>query len=54
MSVQDQVCKLAAELAVFMDKLSDPATAASNVFDRLIDYMPLAPASEFTKVRKER
>ena len=63
-SVQDQVCKLAAELAVFMDKLSDPATAASNVFDRLIDYMPLAPASEdgsltevpsieFTKVRKE-
>jgi len=45
-SVQDQVCKLAAELAVFMDKLSDPATAASNVFDRLIDYMPLAPASE--------
>ena len=30
-SVQDQVCKLAAELAVFMDKLCDPATAASNV-----------------------
>lgn len=45
-SVQDQVCKLAAELAVFMDKLGDPATAASNVFDRLIDYMPLPPASE--------
>lgn len=45
-SVQDQVCKLAAELAVFMDKLGDPATAASNVFDRLIDYMPLPPATE--------
>ena len=56
------MCKLAAELAVFMDKLSDPATAASNVFDRLIDYMPLPPATEdgsltevpsieFTKVR---
>ena len=45
-SVQDQVCKLAAELAVFMDKLSDPSAAASNVFDRLIDYMPLPPATE--------
>ena len=45
-SVQDQVCKLAAELALFMDKLSDPATAASNVFDRLIDYMPLPPVTE--------
>ena len=56
------MCKLAAELAVFMDKLNDPATAASNVFDRLIDYMPLPPATEdgsltevpsieFTKVR---
>ena len=45
-SVQDQVCKLAAELAVFMDKLGDPATAASNMFDRLIDYMPLPPATE--------
>ena len=64
-SVQDQVCKLAAELAVFMDKLADPVTAASNVFDRLIDYMPLPPASEdgsltevpsieFTKVSKEK
>ena len=57
------MCKLAAELAVFMDKLSDPVTAASNVFDRLIDYMPLPPATEdgsltevpsieFTKVRE--
>ena len=58
-SVQDQ------ELAVFMEKVGDPATAASNVFDRLIDYMPLPPASEdgsltevpsieFTKVRDEK
>ena len=44
--VQDQLCKLAAELAVNTDKLTQPANAASNVYDRLIDYMPLPPASE--------
>ena len=32
--VKDQLCKLAAELAVNTDKLTDPATAASNVYDR--------------------
>ena len=42
--------------------LGEPATAAANVFSRLIDYMPLppltedgalaeAPSLEFTKVR---
>ena len=32
--VKDQLCKLAAELAVNTDKVPDPATAASNVYDR--------------------
>ena len=44
--VQDKLCKLTAELMVTCGKLSDPVTAASNVFDRLIDYMPLPPVSE--------
>ena len=44
--VRDQLVKLLAELAVNTAGLSDPATAAANVFDRLIDYMPLPPATE--------
>lgn len=44
--VKHQLVKLTAELAINSDKLSDPVTAASNVFDRLIDYMPLPPATE--------
>merc|ERR1712025_1339799 len=44
--VRDQLAKLLAELAVNTAGLADPATAAANVFDRLIDYMPLPPATE--------
>jgi len=44
--VRDQLVKLLAELAVNTAGLADPATAAANVFDRLIDYMPLPPATE--------
>ena len=40
------MCKLTAELAVHIGSLKDPLTAAKNVFDRLIDYMPLPPATE--------
>lgn len=44
--VKDQLCKLAAELAVNVDTLPDANTAASNIFNRLIDYMPLPPVTE--------
>ena len=61
--IRNQLCKLTAELAVHIGSLKDPMTAAKNVFDRLIDYMPLPPASEdgslvevpnleFTKVKQ--
>lgn len=43
---RNQLCKLTAELAVHIGSLKDPLTAAKNVFDRLIDYMPLPPATE--------
>lgn len=53
--------KTLAELSVSIGGLEDPATCAANVFERLIDYMPLppveedgslaeVPALEFTKV----
>jgi len=44
--VRNQLCKLTAELAAHLGQLKDPGTAAKNVFDRLIDYMPLPPATE--------
>ena len=61
--IRNQLCKLTAELAVHIGSLKDPMTAAKNVFDRLIDYMPLPPATEdgslvevpnleFTKVKQ--
>ena len=43
---RNQLCKLTAELAVHIGSLNDPLTAAKNVFDRLIDYMPLPPVTE--------
>jgi len=46
MDTRNQLCKLTAELAVHIGSLKDPSTAAKNVFDRLIDYMPLPPATE--------
>lgn len=46
MDTRNQLCKLTAELAVHIGSLKDPLTAAKNVFDRLIDYMPLPPATE--------
>ena len=44
--LRNQLCKVTAELAVNIGSLKDPMTAAKNVFDRLIDYMPLPPATE--------
>ena len=35
------LCKLTAEMCLHLGKLSNPGEAAKNVFDRLIDYMPL-------------
>eukprot|EP00092_Neocalanus_flemingeri_P016303 GFUD01017648.1.p1 GENE.GFUD01017648.1~~GFUD01017648.1.p1 ORF type:complete len:555 (-),score=208.42 GFUD01017648.1:251-1915(-) len=46
MDTRNQLCKLTADLAVNIGSLKDPLTAAKNVFDRLIDYMPLPPATE--------
>jgi len=46
LDTRNQLCKLTAELAVHIGSLKDPKTAAKNVFDRLIDYMPLPPATE--------
>jgi len=46
LDTRNQLCKLTAELAVHIGSLKDPMTAAKNVFDRLIDYMPLPPATE--------
>jgi len=46
LDVKDQICKLAAELAVNVAELPDANTAASNIFNRLIDYMPLPPVTE--------
>lgn len=40
------LCKLLAEMAINIGVLSDPSVATKNVFERLIDYMPLPPASE--------
>lgn len=40
------LCKLLAEMAVNLGSLTSPDVAAKNVFERLIDYMPLPPASE--------
>lgn len=56
-----QLCKLLAELTTTIGSLNDPELAAKNVFERLIDYMPLPPIDadgsitdvpdlEFTKV----
>ena len=45
-NLRNQLCKLTAELAVHIGGMKDPMTAAKNVFDRLIDYMPLPPATE--------
>jgi hypothetical protein len=36
-----QLCKLTAELCIHLGTLTSPTEAARNVFDRLIDYMPL-------------
>jgi len=46
LDTRNQLCKVTAELAVHIGSLKDPMTAAKNVFDRLIDYMPLPPATE--------
>ena len=35
------LCKLTAEMCLHLGKLTNPGEAAKNVFDRLIDYMPL-------------
>ena len=35
------LCKLTAEMCLHLGKLNNPGEAAENVFDRLIDYMPL-------------
>ena len=35
------LCKLTAEMCLHLGKLNNPGEAAKNVFDRLIDYMPL-------------
>lgn len=43
MDVKDKLIQLTAELAVFTGNLKDPETAAKNLFDRLIDYLPLPP-----------
>lgn len=40
------LCKLVAELCLHLGTLDNPGDAAKNVFDRLIDYMPLPPATE--------
>jgi len=56
-----QLVKLLAELTTTIGSLEEPKVAAKNVFDRLIDYMPLPPIDadgslaevpdlEFTKV----
>jgi len=56
-----QLCKLLAELTTTIGSLNEPKDAAKNVFERLIDYMPLPPIDadgsladvpdlEFTKV----
>jgi len=46
LDVKDKLVKLSAELAVNTGQLEDAETAAKNVFDRLIDYLPLPPVSE--------
>jgi len=43
MDVKDKLIQLTAELAVYTGNLKDPETAAKNLFDRLIDYLPLPP-----------
>jgi len=59
--IRAQLCKLLAELTTTIGSLEEPKVAAKNVFDRLIDYMPLPPIDadgsltdvpdlEFTKV----
>jgi len=40
------LCKLTAEMCLHLGKLNNPGEAAKNVFDRLIDYMPLPPVTE--------
>jgi len=40
------LCKLTAEMCLHLGKLTNPGEAAKNVFDRLIDYMPLPPVNE--------
>ena len=46
MDVKDKLVQLTAELAVHTGNLKEPETAAKNLFDRLIDYLPLPPMSE--------
>ena len=46
LDVKDKLVKLSAELAVNTGNLEDAETAAKNLFDRLIDYIPLPPVSE--------
>ena len=45
MDVKDKLIQLTAELAVCTGTLEDPETATKNLFDRLIDYLPLPPQS---------
>jgi len=40
------LCKLTAEMCLNLGKLTNPVEAAKNVFERLIDYMPLPPLTE--------
>jgi len=41
-----QLCKLLAELSTTIGSLNQPKNCAKNVFERLIDYMPLPPILE--------
>jgi len=41
-----QLVKMLAELTIHIGGLEDASTCAKNVFERLIDYMPLPPAEE--------
>lgn len=47
------LCKLTAELCLHLGPLAQPGEAARNVFDRLIDYMPLPPLAEDGSVTAE-
>ena len=43
MDVKDKLIQLTAELAVHTGNLEDPETAAKNLYDRLIVFLPPPP-----------